>query len=199
MARSGRPGRFQGSRALILPNDGDVRGRVVGLNVFYSFSQFDLAKNQTARFITPGANQPIRNILARVTSNKSSSIDGTIEVTDPQVNLFMMNPAGFIFGPSARLDVNGSVVFTSADYIKLADAARFDAKIQVSPVLTSAAPAAFGFLGTQSAGAIRINGTSAAQTTINVPDGAVLSIVGGEVNVGSCGWSRQAGESIWSA
>lgn len=179
----GKAGTVTGTLRLIVPGAGpDATGKIVGQNVFYSFKQFDLAKNETARFLDP-QNRSIRNILARVTSSKASSIDGTIEVTDPQVNLFMMNPAGFIFGPNARLDVNGSVLFTSADYIKLADKARFDAKIQVSPVLTSAAPAAFGFFGVQAPGAIRINGTNAAQTTLSVPDGEALSLVGGELAV----------------
>ncbi|MBC8106166.1 MAG: filamentous hemagglutinin N-terminal domain-containing protein [Anaerolineae bacterium] len=169
---------------LIVPGEGaNAFGKIVGQNVFYSFKQFDLAKNETARFLDP-QNRAIRNILARVTSGKNSSIDGTIELTDPQVNLFMMNPAGFIFGPNAKLDVQGSVLFTSADYIKLADDVRFDAKVQVSPVLSSAAPAAFGFLGAQASGAIRINGSNdqTAPTTLEVPSGAVLSFVGGDID-----------------
>ena len=181
----GKAGPVGGQPALILPNDGDARGRVVGQNVFYSFSRFDLAKGQTARFLNPGQNLPIRNILARVTSGARSSIDGTIEVVDPQTNLFMMNPAGFIFGPSARLDVQGSVLFTSADYIKLRDGAQFDANVTVSPVLTSAPPSAFGFLGVQRPGAIRINGATVDQTTLSVPDGAVMSMIGGDVEIGA--------------
>ena len=38
-----------------------------------------------------------------------------------------MNPAGFLFGPNATVNVGGMVSFTSADYLRLADGVRFNA------------------------------------------------------------------------
>jgi filamentous hemagglutinin family protein len=179
----GKPGVISGPTVLIQPKDGVVRGRVIGQNVFYSFSRFDLPTGESARFVNGNSTPPIRNILARVTGGKASTIDGTIQVADPQVNLFLMNPAGFIFESNAKLDVTGSVAFTTADYIRLADDVRFDAKVQVSPVLSSASPAAFGFLGAPSHGAIRVKGSTDQQTALEASTGAVLSLVGGDIDV----------------
>lgn len=117
-------------------------GRQVGRNLFHSFQQFNLVNGEAAVFSGPAE---VRNVLARVTGG-ASSIDGMIQSTIPGANLFLMNPAGIVFGPNATLDVSGSFTATTADAIRLADGGRFAANPGERPVLTSADPRAFGFL-----------------------------------------------------
>ncbi|HEY9653117.1 MAG TPA: filamentous hemagglutinin N-terminal domain-containing protein, partial [Coleofasciculaceae cyanobacterium] len=83
-----------------------------GSNLFHSFSQFGLESGQTANFVVP--NPSIANILGRVTGGNASLINGLIQVTDGNSNLFLMNPAGIVFGDNARLDVPASFTATTA-------------------------------------------------------------------------------------
>lgn len=82
-----------------------------GANLFHSFSEFGLDVNQTANFIT---NPAIQNILSRVTGGNASLINGLIQVTGGNSNLFLMNPAGIVFGQNAQLDVPASFTATTA-------------------------------------------------------------------------------------
>ncbi|HEY9830746.1 MAG TPA: glycosyltransferase, partial [Stenomitos sp.] len=85
-----------------------------GANLFHSFSQFDLNTGQVANF---QSNPTIQNILGRVVSGNASNINGLIQVSGSQANLYLMNPAGIIFGSNASLNVPGSFVATTATSI----------------------------------------------------------------------------------
>ncbi len=153
-------------------------GKRAGGNLFHSFRQFDLARGETATFTGPASGPAVQNVLARVTGGSASSIDGTIRCTIPNADFYLVNPAGVVFGPDARLDVQGSFAVTTADHLKLADGGRFAATATpADSVLTTAAPAAFGFLSPRPAG-ISIQGASLA-----VPAGRVLTLAGGPVRV----------------
>ncbi len=76
-----------------------------GANLFHSFSQFNLSEGQIANFLT---NPNIQNILGRITGGDVSVINGLISVSGGNSNLFLMNPAGIVFGHNARLNVPGS-------------------------------------------------------------------------------------------
>jgi filamentous hemagglutinin family protein len=89
-----------------------------GANLFHSFSQFGLDANQTANFLS---NPNIQNILGRVTGGDPSLINGLIQVTGGNSNLFLMNPAGIVFGASASLNVPASFTATTADGINFGD------------------------------------------------------------------------------
>jgi filamentous hemagglutinin family protein len=120
-------------------------GRIIGgVNQFHSFGQFSVGTGDIASFNGPPS---IQNILSRVTGGNISSIDGTIRSTILGANLFLMNPSGILFGPNAQLDVTGSFHATTADFIGLADGARFNAvPSPADNLLTTAPPAAFGLL-----------------------------------------------------
>jgi large exoprotein involved in heme utilization and adhesion len=92
-----------------------------------------------------------------------------------------MNPAGFLFGPNATVNVSGMVAFTSADYLKLADNARFNAipNAAADALLTASPVAAFGFLGSNP-GAITVQGSQ-----FTVTDGQSISLVGGNISIES--------------
>jgi filamentous hemagglutinin family protein len=173
-------GKFGTSGAITpINNNFDISaslGKTVGNNLFHSFSQFDLVSGDIATFSGP-AN--IQNILTRITGPNASSIDGTIRSTIDGANLFFLNPHGIVFGQNAQLDVKGSFVATSAHYIQLADGSRFDTVNPSAndPLLSSAPPSAFGFLGPTVA-PISFNGCS-----LSVPNQKSLSVIGGDIQI----------------
>ncbi|AFZ18160.1 two-partner secretion domain-containing protein [Allocoleopsis franciscana] len=80
-------------------------------NLFHSFQQFGLNSGQIANFVS---NPNIHNILGRVMGGEKSVINGLIQVTGGQSNLYLMNPAGIIFGANASLNVPASFTATTA-------------------------------------------------------------------------------------
>lgn len=155
-----------------------------GLNLFHSFGEFGVPTNNIANFLNETA-LPTSNILARVTGGNISNIFGTIQTTGfGNANLFLMNPAGFLFGPNATVNVGGMVAFTSADYLRLSElngsnAGIFHTDPGQASVLTSAPIAAFGFLGSNP-GAITVQGSQFA-----VSEGQGISLVGGNIDIAS--------------
>jgi filamentous hemagglutinin family protein len=91
-------------------------GTQVKTNLFHSFQRFGLNTGELASFST---NPSIQNILGRVTGGEASLINGLIQVTGGNSNLYLMNPAGILFGQGARLDVPGSFMATTATAIAL--------------------------------------------------------------------------------
>ncbi|OZH53956.1 hypothetical protein AFK68_14095 [Hydrocoleum sp. CS-953] len=85
-------------------------GTQSGANLFHSFDQFNVPTNQTANFLTTPDTQ---NILGRVTGG-ASYINGLIQVLGGNSNLFLMNPAGIMFGPNASLNIPASFSVTTA-------------------------------------------------------------------------------------
>jgi len=149
-----------------------------GTNLFHSFGEFGVPTNNIANFRNDSA-LATSNILARVTGSNPSNIFGMIKTTNfGNANLFLMNPAGILFGPNATLNVGGSVQFTTADYLRLADGVRFNAIPGPQDALLSTAPvAAFGFLASNPAG-ISVHGSS-----LSVPAGQSISLVGGNISI----------------
>ncbi len=97
---------------------GQLSGTGTEQNLFHSFQQFGLNQNQISNFL---ANPNIRNILGRVVSGEPSLINGLIQVTvqggSGTPNLYLMNPAGIIFGANASLNVPASFTATTATSI----------------------------------------------------------------------------------
>ncbi|MEG4215673.1 two-partner secretion domain-containing protein, partial [Microcoleus sp. Pol14C4] len=90
-------------------NGGSLSGD--GANLFHSFGQFGLNEGQIANFLT---NSAIQNILARIAGGEASLINGLITVTGGNSNLFLINPAGIVFGPNASLNVPAAFTATTA-------------------------------------------------------------------------------------
>ena len=149
-------------------------GKQVGPNLFHSFTTFNLDKGEVASFSGPAS---VTNVIARVTGGSQSTIDGTIQCTIPSAHFFLINPSGIVFGPNAALDVKGSFVVSTADYLKASDGSHFNATHLADTTLTSAPPAAFGFLAANPA-PIAVNGA-----TLAVLPGNTVSIVGGSVQI----------------
>ena len=144
--------------------------------------------NNIANFLNETAT-PTSNILGRVTGGNPSNVFGTIQTTGfGSANLFLMNPAGIVFGPNAALNVGGSATFTTADYLRLADGVKFNAMPGPQDAVISSAPvAAFGFLGTNP-GAITAQGGQLA-----VSEGQAISLVGGNITIEGATLAAPAG------
>ncbi|MEB3282785.1 MAG: CHAT domain-containing protein [Lyngbya sp.] len=85
-----------------------------GANLFHSFEKFGLDAGQIANFLS---NPEIRNILSRVVGGDASIINGLIQITGGSSNLFLVNPAGIIFGSNASLNLPGDFTATTANGI----------------------------------------------------------------------------------
>jgi filamentous hemagglutinin family protein len=82
-----------------------------GANLFHSLEKLGLNRDQIANFM---ANPQVQNILTRIVGGDASIINGLIQVMGSNANLYLMNPAGVIFGPNAMLNVRGDFVVTTA-------------------------------------------------------------------------------------
>ncbi|MEM9215850.1 MAG: CHAT domain-containing protein [Cyanobacteria bacterium P01_F01_bin.150] len=89
-----------------------------GYNLFHSFDDFGLDRQSVAEFLSQPETQ---NILGRIVGGNTSVIDGLIQVSGSDANLFLMNPAGMIFGANAQLDVPSSFTATTATGIGFGD------------------------------------------------------------------------------
>src|SRR5438067_1227368 len=118
-----------------------------GPNLFHSFGSLSVGAGDIANFRND-TGIATSNIVGRVTGGATSNIFGTIQTTDfGSANLFLINPAGWVFGPSASLNVGGSFHVSTAHYLTLDNGEQFIASDANQAPLRSAAPIAFGFLG----------------------------------------------------
>jgi len=162
-----------------------------GPNLFHSFGDFSVGTNNVARFFNE-TGRATTNILSRVTSGNPSAIFGEISTQSfGSANLFLINPAGVVFGPAASLNVGGSVHFSTADYLRLGSGNdRFYADLGKTSQLTSAPVTAFGFLGERPAGPITVQGGNA----LTVSEGKALSLVGGDITIAGRTLSAPGGQ-----
>jgi filamentous hemagglutinin family protein len=116
-----------------LPADLIEGGALRETNLFHSFSEFNVNNGQRVYFANPTG---IENIFTRVTGNNISNILGTLGVNG-NANLFLLNPNGIIFGPNARLDINGSFLATTANSFQFPGGVEFSATNPQAPPLLS--------------------------------------------------------------
>ncbi|MDB9312139.1 CHAT domain-containing protein [Spirulina sp. CS-785/01] len=140
-------------------------------NLFHSFQKFNLDPGQIANFLS----QPeIQNILGRVTGNNPSLINGLIQVTGGNANLYLMNPAGIVFGNNAQLNIPGDFFATTATGIGFSNDHWFNAfgENNYSPLIGT--PSQFAFDLSQPAAILN-------QGDLTVNSGQTVTLMGGTV------------------
>jgi filamentous hemagglutinin family protein len=146
-----------------------------GANLFHSFQQFGLNSGEIANFIS---NPQIQNILGRVVGGDASVINGLIQVTGGNSHLFLMNPAGIIFGQNASLNVPASFTATTANGIGFTEG-WFSAVGSNNYQTLVGNPNGFAFTMSQP-------GSIVNAANLAVGEGENLSLIGGTViNTGS--------------
>lgn len=149
-------------------------GSQVGSNLFHSFQSLNLNSDETATF---SGDTSIHNVIGRVTGGAPSLINGTLRNSIPNADLYLVNPAGLIFGATAKLDVSGSFHASTADVINLNDGGKLSVHLAQESLLTTASPVSFGFLNNTGA-EIQLNGTQ-----FKVPTGKNFTLAAGKINL----------------
>ncbi|WP_414514552.1 CHAT domain-containing protein [Nostoc sp. PCC 9305] len=111
-------------------------------NLFHSLEKFGLNQEQIANFLS---NPDIHNILTRVVGGDPSTINGLIQVTGGNSNLFIMNPAGVIFGPNAQINLPADFTVTTATAIGFDNRLWFNAVGKNNYSNLNGNPSAFAF------------------------------------------------------
>jgi filamentous hemagglutinin family protein len=158
-------------------------GTRAGTNLFHSFGNFSVGDGHTANFLNTTVNGSLpstSNILGRVTGGTVSNIFGTVQTENfGGANLYLINPAGVLFGPTAKVNVGGSFNASTADYLRMGNDT-FYASPSKPTVLSIAPVTAFGFLGGNPGGTIVIQGSS-----LQTANGQTLTLVGRDLTSGS--------------
>ena len=167
----------------VTPTDNGIRidqGSRAGDNLFHSFEEFSVPNVSEAFFNNAS---DIVNIFSRVTGGKISNINGLIRANG-DANLFLINPAGIVFGENAQLNLGGSFIASTADSIVFDNNFEFSASNpQAPPLLTVNIPLGLEFSET----AKSIVNQSAVEDSFGFPaglqvqPGKTLAFIGGNV------------------
>ena len=148
-------------------------GDRAGNNLFHSFEQFDLPNGSEAFF---NNQSDIANIFSRITGGNISEIDGLIRANG-DANLFLINPAGIVFGEGATLDIGGSFTASTAKSVVFNDNVEFNATDgDNAPLLTVNMPIGLNY--GSNPGNIAID-----DSILQVDNGKTLAFLGGGVTI----------------
>jgi len=93
-------------------------------NLIHQFQQFDLGADDTANFVV---DPDVANVISLINALQPSSIDGLLKITSNNsdiasgANLFLVNPAGIIFGENASLSLPANLTATTASGLLFED------------------------------------------------------------------------------
>lgn len=167
-------------------------GKQAGRNLFHSFQQFNIHSNESTVFAGPDS---VQNIISRITGNETSWIDGKLRSEIAGADLYLLNPAGIMFGPNAFLDLTGSFHVSTADYLKMDENDQFFSQPIENELLSSAPPSAFGFLGNNASlisfegrGQISEDEWDGNPAGLSVPEGKTISVAGGDIEIKNGAW-----------
>ncbi|MEA5463009.1 two-partner secretion domain-containing protein [Leptothoe sp. PORK10 BA2] len=86
-------------------------------NLIHQFQQFDLGSADAANFVV---DPNVANVISLINALQPSSIDGLLKVTSNDLsqatsaNLFLVNPAGIVFGENVSLSLPANLTATTA-------------------------------------------------------------------------------------
>ena len=133
----------------------ESQGQLNGTNLLFSFENFNVLTGENAHF---SANNPITNVISRVTGGTASTIDGTISSSIVGADVWLINPSGLVFGENAQINVLGSFHASTANNLIFDDDSVLSTDIEASPNLSIASPVSFGFLA-ESTSKLTVNGS----------------------------------------
>ena len=145
------PDQSLGDEATTVMTDADAESFFVtggaqrNANLFHSFESLTINRSEQVLFEHPIA---VERIFGRVTGGSSSIIDGGLGVNG-SADLFLINPAGISFGPSAAIQLEGAFVASTANYIDFSDGLTFSSTAD-SSVLSTSIPVGLGLSGNSS-------------------------------------------------
>ncbi len=145
-------------------------GQNSGNNLFHSFEQFNITAEETANFVTDNS---VQNVVGRINGSQASIINGTLQVEGSEASLYLMNPAGILFGPETQLNLPGSFTASTATSMGFNDG-RFSAERLNDYSSLTGDPNAFYF-ETERPGAVVNLGN------LSVEEGRSISLIGGTV------------------
>jgi filamentous hemagglutinin family protein len=164
------------NNSVVLPNGNQLTiegGTQSGSNLFHSFQEFSLLNGNQAFFNNPAV---IENIFSRITGGQVSNIDGLIRANG-SANLFLLNPAGIMFGPNAELDIGGSFFASTANAILFEDNQSFSA-INPDPNTLLSINVPIGLQYGSNSGNIQVQ-----QSNLAVKPNNTLALLGGNVQL----------------
>ncbi|MEO0685295.1 MAG: filamentous hemagglutinin N-terminal domain-containing protein, partial [Cyanobacteria bacterium J06649_11] len=180
-----------------------LNGIKKGNNLFHSFEEFSIPTGGSATF---NNSTNVENIINRVTGGNISNIDGLIKANG-NANLFLINPAGIVFGENASLNIGGSFLGTTAESILFEDGFEFSAvNPQNEPLLTVSVP--LGLQMGNNPGKIEVQGSGhqiifnpanfsfirdARPVGLQVPSGKTLALIGGDISLQGGNLTAEAG------
>ena len=170
-----------------------LNGIQKGNNLFHSFKEFSIPRGSAAIF---NNSTDVVNIINRVTGGNISSIDGLIKASG-NANLFLINPAGIIFGENSSLNIGGSFFATTAESILFENGIEFSVNsLEEPPLLSINVPLGIQF--GNNPGKIEVQGSGhqliiddsdspfirdARPVGLQVPDGKTLALIGGDISL----------------
>jgi filamentous hemagglutinin family protein len=158
-------------------NQVNISGGIqAGGNLFHSFQDFNVNAEQVANFLS---NPQTQNIFGRINGGNPSVINGLLQVTGGNSNLFLMNPAGIIFGQGASLNLPASFTATTANQIGFGNSQYFSAVGENNFSALTGSPNSFLFTTNESGSIVNAG-------NLAVTSGQSISLIGGNiVNTGN--------------
>ena len=160
-------------------------GSTAGGNIFHSFREFSISNGNEAFFNNA---DNVEHIISRVTGRNISNIDGLIRANG-NANIFLINPAGIIFGENASLNIGGSFLGSTADSIVFPEGEFSATNTQSPPLLTINTPIGLNF--GNSSGTITNRSQASPNSAVNglnapvglqVLPGRTFALIGGKIN-----------------
>ena len=153
-------------------------------NLFHSFEAFNVEADRGAFFFVP---DDVGNVFSRVTGSDLSNIQGVLgTIGGDTPDLYLINPNGIVFGPDARLSVDGSFIATTAEGVQFGEGDRYSTIDPEAPSLLTVNPSALLF-GSRS-------GEIANQGSLQVNAGQSLIFAGGDISIEGGSLSVLSGE-----